>query len=286
MNLTQENHLSEIIHTRASRASIRNQKTSSTRFSSRKTPSSMPAKNKRDSFPNIHDNFPFKENFSNYNEGKKYRNMINTADWFKGTAVVPTPPKRQLKVINKKKYEALKNLIDELEGNIPSNDISLPDNLYNHVKPKPKTEEFKNQSIGVQVEIVKKNVSNKKIFDIQKGSRKFKIAQNFKKENIDIQNKLQEAEIRAKEALKEFDRLKREKNYSLKTEQDKFEKIEKIEKIEKLEKFEKFEKRELMPIPNKTKIDFYKKQQLQTIYESRFEDQLDSVILIQSYIRG
>ena len=55
---------------------------------------------------------------------------------------------------------------------------------------------------------------------------------------------------------------------------------------EKKEKVEKEQEKDLMPIPSKSKIEFFKRKSLQTIYESRYEDKLEPLILIQSHIRS
>jgi tetratricopeptide (TPR) repeat protein len=263
MNLSNESYSSDGLTSKLSKLSIRKPKTSSSRISQRKTPLSVPPKPKKDSFPAINDNISFKENISGTSseKPKKYRNIIHSADRYKNNTFIPTPPKKIIQPINKKKYDALKTLIDELEGNIPINDFDL----HNHMnKPKAKIDIQKNFSKGIQVEMSNKKNNENIVIDIERGWRKYKKPQVNKNETIDL--KVQEAHAKAKEAMREVERLKKEK-----------------EKIT----VEKVEKKELVPIPNRSKVDFYnKKESLQTIYESRYEDQLEPVILIQSHIKS
>ena len=266
MNLSQDNYSTDAIpNGKSSKASVRKPRTSSTRFSQRKSPLSLPSSYKRDSFPTIHDPLPLKENISNviYSEkNKRVRNTMHSADRYKATAFINKPPKRQIQTINKKKYEALKDLIDELEGNIPSSGLTefepiISSGLSNFKQKGNLDDKMKNTSIGIQVEFVDtKKIEEKPIHGLHKGWRKYRKPKGNKKENIEI--KMKEAEIKVKEAINEVDRLIKENN----------------------------EKKELIPIPNKTKVEFFKRKQLQTIYESRYEDQLEPVILIQSHIKA
>ena len=270
MKLSQVNYSSEVIPSgRPSRITMRKPKTSSSRHMQRKVPMSVPPHKKRESFPNIYDNLPLKENLSSVNYAEKTkprRNITHSAEKYRSTLMVPTPPRRQIQTISKKKYETLKNIIDELEGNIMDRDVSI-DNPLNtdlvNFRNRIKCDELKNSSIGVQVEMreVKNKKNERENLEKQVASRKVKKPSEKIEENIAV--KMKEAENRAKEAMKEVDKLKKAR-----------------------EMLEVNEKKELMPVPSKTKVEFFKRKHLHTIYESRYEDQLEPVILIQSHIKA
>ena len=296
--LSQVTYSSEAIpNGRPSRLMMRKPKTCSSRYVQRKAPMSVPPYEKPESFPNIYENLPLRENLSGMfyaeKKGKSRRNVRHSAEKYRDTLMVPRPPKRQVQSISKKKYETLKNIIDELEGNVmgritPVECVGNTDPLGLRGKGKGKgggledlriaqadvwsaknKEENRDKDTGTGTDNDKgrdrdrdKNKNNER-----GNSEKQIVMRKAKKNNLrneeNIAAKMQEAEIRAREAMKEVDKLKKAK-----------------------EMLEVNEKKEIMPIPSRTKVEFSKRKQLHTIYESRYEDQLEPVILIQSRIKA
>lgn len=250
-----------------SRVSIRKPQTSAIGLSRRKcASSSLEPKAKRENFPQIQDHYFLKENLSGIHceKGPKKRIILHSAERFKSPSFIPTTKRKPIQNFSKKKYDTLQNIVDELEGNVPQipqidPQISLNNSFHKFSKPKSRQEEPRSSSIGVQVEIIKK-VNDNSIFGISNGWRRNKGITLKKKENIET--KVQQAENKVKEAFKEIEIIKQEKVL-----------------------LEKNEKKELIPIPNKTKVEFFRHRHLHTIYEARYEDQLEAVILIQSFFR-
>lgn len=267
MKISQENQSAEnFTIQRASRVSTRKPKTSSSRYMNRKTPVSVPPSKQRESFPNIYDNLPMKENLSGFYSTEKtkgYRHTAHSIEKYRNTVLVP--PKRQIQVINKKKYDALREIVEELEANMP-NQNGFTENFINF-RNKIKPEDAKNMSVGVQAEFsVKKNLEKISVEMPSIGKKNLSVK---KKEKEKFSQKVQEAGLKAIEAMKEVERLKTAKI-----------------QLEKKEKVEKESEKDLIPIPSKSKIEFFKRKSLQTIYESRYEDKLEPLILIQSHIRS
>ncbi|OMJ71795.1 hypothetical protein SteCoe_29886 [Stentor coeruleus] len=251
-----------------SKVSIRKPQTSIGLSRRKCASSSLEPKAKRENFPQIQDHYFLKENLSgtHYEKSQKKKITLHSADKFKSPSFIPTTKRKPVQNFSKKKYEALQSIVDELEGNIPKipqipqkdPPISLNNSFHKYSKAKSPHEEQRSSSIGIQVELIKK--VNDSIFGISNEWKRNKGITWKKKENIIT--KVQKAENKVKEALKDIEIVKQEKVL-----------------------LEKNEKKELIPIPNKTKVEFFRHRHLHTIYEARYEDQLEAVILIQSFFR-
>lgn len=230
---------------RLSRISARKPKSSNTRLSYTKNPSYSPGQ--RDMFPYISEHG--RNPSSSYAENYKKIKVLKGEEKNFPQQYVNTKPRKRITGINQKNIENLQNLIEEIEGSF-KHKIKLEPKLFK--EHKPSNNESQSSSIGIQVE-VGEGISGK---GKEKGSwRKFRKGKVGDQREIEFKK----AEMRVRDALKEVEDLKNLKLMN--------------------------EKKELMPVPTRSKVEFFRPGFLQTIYESRYEDQREAFVLIQSVVR-
>ena len=229
-------------------------RTSKTRLSYRKTPSYAP----RETFPLI----TYERNTNSFSEARKNKKIIQSQEKNFPGQFLPVPKRKRVQGIDSKKIENLRSLIEEIESSIKSNHETIKIKAKTKLLPQTKS------SIGVQVDEVShswgRKVENLGMSEVasldqinlerkSKTSHRNRALQRIKGQDAKF------AEMQVKDAIKEVKMMNQFKESSLEN--------------------------ELMPVPRSMKVEMFKPANLSTIYESKYEDQRDCIILIQSFIR-
>jgi tetratricopeptide (TPR) repeat protein len=221
---------------------------SKSRLTCRKAPSSIQY---RETFPLISND----RTGNSFSQSRKNRKTLKSQEKNFPLQHLSTLPRRPLKmqVIDSKKIENLRNLIEEIEAESSIH----PKNII--IKEKVKKIQEVKSSIGVQVdppvEPLAKKIENERKIRTSHRNR------NYQRAAI-TNSELHLADLKVKEAIREVQNLQKLKEMT-----------------------EMNEKKELVPVFKSSKVELFKSNKLSTIYESKYEDQRESLVMIQSWIR-